>query len=102
MNLLDTLGLPVNFKKVEKPQTKITCLGIDIDAKTGTLTIPNKRRKFVHYVHNGNRKHMQQEINLKSCWVICCTYIDVFNLQDYLLIECSSYFVHVQKRVLLN
>ena len=33
MNLLDALGLPVNFKKVEKPQTKITCLGIDIDAK---------------------------------------------------------------------
>ena len=47
MNLLDALGLPVNFKKVEKPQTKITCLGIDIDAKNGILTVPDKKMEKI-------------------------------------------------------
>ena len=47
MNLLEALGLPVNFKKVEKPQSKITCLGIDIDARNGILTIPDRKMEKI-------------------------------------------------------
>ena len=43
MNLLDALGIPINLKNIEKPQTKITCLRIDIDTKNGILTIPDHK-----------------------------------------------------------
>ena len=53
---------------MEKPQTKITCLGIDIDAKNGILTVPDKKmEKKVDYVHNGDKKRAQQETNYRNC-----------------------------------
>ena len=52
-NLLQALGLPINAKKVEPPSHKITCLGIEIDAKVGTLTIPDKKiEKIKTMCHN--------------------------------------------------
>ena len=39
-HLLQHLGLPVNEKKVQPPSHKITCIGIEIDARSGTLSIP--------------------------------------------------------------
>ena len=52
-NRLQALGLPINSKKVEAPSHKITCLGIEIDAKTGTLTIPDeKNQKIKTMCHN--------------------------------------------------
>ena len=39
-NLLSYLGLPINSKKLESPAESITCLGIQVNACTGTLTIP--------------------------------------------------------------
>ena len=45
LNLLDQVGLPVNKNKVEAPSSVITCLGIQIDAKNGVLSIPNKNYK---------------------------------------------------------
>ena len=42
-NLLEALGLPVNHKKVAAPTHKITCLGIDVDAKEGTLSVPDEK-----------------------------------------------------------
>ena len=50
MNLLEALGLPINFKKVEKPQSKITCLGIDIDARNGILTIPDRKMEKISFI----------------------------------------------------
>ena len=41
-HLLQHLGLPSNDKKVEPPDHKIICLGIEIDAKQGTLAISKK------------------------------------------------------------
>ena len=37
--LLEALGLPINFKKVEESASEITFLGIDINVKTKILTI---------------------------------------------------------------
>ena len=42
-NLLDSLGLPINFKKVEYPSSEITCLGINKNSKTGILSIPQEK-----------------------------------------------------------
>ena len=39
LNILQYVGLPINMKKVEQPSNQITCLGIQIDASTGILTI---------------------------------------------------------------
>ena len=39
--------MPVNYKKVEKPNAKITCLGIDIDAKNGILTVPDRKMEKI-------------------------------------------------------
>ena len=46
-NLIRTLGLPVNPDKVVAPTHQMTCLGINIDAKTATLTIPMEKIKQV-------------------------------------------------------
>ena len=39
-NLLSYLGLPINSKKLDSPAESITCLGIQVNAWIGTLTIP--------------------------------------------------------------
>ena len=41
--LVQALGLPIYSKNVEAPSHKMTCLGIEIDAKSGTLTIPDEK-----------------------------------------------------------
>ena len=43
INLLQHLGLPINYKKVEAPSSQITCLGIIVDAKAGTLSVPAEK-----------------------------------------------------------
>ena len=43
INLFRHVGLPVNEKKLEPPGTKITCLGILIDIKAGTIAIPEQQ-----------------------------------------------------------
>ena len=42
VHLLQNLGLPLNKSKFVAPLSKLTCLGIDVDAKAGILTIPLK------------------------------------------------------------
>ena len=42
-NQISSLGLPINPEKVSPPVTHLTCLGIDIDVKTGMLHIPREK-----------------------------------------------------------
>ena len=57
-HLLQHLGLPSNEKKVEPPSHKILCLGIEIDAKRGTLSIPvDKLQKITKTCHVWVHKH---------------------------------------------
>ena len=41
--------LPVNLKKVSAPTQKITCLGIDVDAKEGILSVPKEKLQKIMY-----------------------------------------------------
>ena len=43
VNLIESLGLPINQEKVSKPVQQLTCLGIDINAHTGVLSIPPEK-----------------------------------------------------------
>ena len=43
MNLLEKVGLPINDKKVQKPGQQVICLGIEINAKTSVLKIPENK-----------------------------------------------------------
>ena len=43
MRLLQFVSLPVNRTKVEEPAKVITCLGIEINAESGTLRIPDQK-----------------------------------------------------------
>ena len=43
LNILDQVGLPVNNNKVEPPSSVITCLGIQINAKEGILSVSDKK-----------------------------------------------------------
>ena len=43
INLIQTLGLPVNQEKVVAPAEEIICLGICINARSGILTIPEEK-----------------------------------------------------------
>ena len=49
-NLITSLGLPINQEKVSNPVTRLTCLGIDIDAKSGMLHIPNNKLQEIQRV----------------------------------------------------
>ena len=40
---LDSLGIPINHKMVEEPHYEITCLGININARSGLVTIPDSK-----------------------------------------------------------
>ena len=42
-NLITSLGLPINQDKVSHPVHSLTCLGININVRTGTLTIPEEK-----------------------------------------------------------
>ena len=43
VNMLQYVGLPINPKKLEPPSSTVNCLGIVINASTGTLTIPDEK-----------------------------------------------------------
>ena len=43
LNLLDQLGLPVNVDKISAPVSKLICLGIQVDAEMGVLSIPQEK-----------------------------------------------------------
>ena len=49
-NLLKALGLLINYKKVEEPHYEITCLGININARSAVLTIPNNKIRKIKYI----------------------------------------------------
>ena len=46
-NLITSLGLPINPDKVSPPTHELTCLGIHINARTKTLTIPEAKMSEV-------------------------------------------------------
>ena len=41
LNILDYVRLPIHMKKIKNPSHQITCLGIQINACTGVLKIPD-------------------------------------------------------------
>ena len=51
-NLISTLGLPINQEKVVAPTHEMTCLGINIDARTGALTIPQEKVQQIKLLCN--------------------------------------------------
>ena len=42
-SLFEFLGLPINPKKLCPPSRSLTCMGIDVNVDTGTLTIPQDK-----------------------------------------------------------
>ena len=63
-NLLQVVGLPINQKKVEKLGEQVTCLGIEINARTGILKIPENKMlevkemcsKWINRTHTSRRQ----------------------------------------------
>ena len=63
-NLISPLGLPINQEKVSTPVTRLTCLGIDIDAKSGILRIPKDKLQQIksicqHWTTKGSATKQQ-------------------------------------------
>ena len=42
-NILTDLGLPINSEKLETPNHSVTCLGIQINARNGSISIPDEK-----------------------------------------------------------
>ena len=67
-NLLQALGLPISYKKVEEPHYEITSLGININARSGVLTIPDSKickikSLIKHWLHKETAtKHQLQKL----------------------------------------
>ena len=67
MNILQQVGLPVNPTKVEPPSSVITCLGIQINAREGVISIPPQKLKEIqeickswHTKKFANKKQLQR------------------------------------------
>ena len=50
MNILQQVGLPVNPTKVEPPSSVINCLGIQINAREGVISIPPLKLKEIQEI----------------------------------------------------
>ena len=42
-DLLQKLGFQISLKKLVEPTTKVTCLGVDVDTKTFTISLPDEK-----------------------------------------------------------
>ena len=51
-NILAELGLPINSKKLEPRSHSVTCLGIQINAKDGIISIPDEKVKNIKELCN--------------------------------------------------
>ena len=77
-NLLQVVGLPINQKKVEKPGEQVTCLGIEINARTGILKIPENKMlevkemcsKWINRTHASRRQ--SQKLTGKLLYIHRC------------------------------
>ena len=87
-NLLEDLGPPINFKKVEEPSSTITCLGIEINAKEGTLAIPDQKLNDIKHlcVQWLNRRHASRNQLQKLLGHLLYIHKSFLRL-DYLQIE---------------
>ena len=75
-SLLDSLGLPINFKKVKGPASEITSLGINISTHTGLLSIPQEKtskiRKLIQiWSYKTTPTHLNS-ITLILLYIHCC------------------------------
>ena len=63
LNILQQVGLPVNKNKVEPPNSIITCLGIEIDAREGKITIPRTKLQDIQQMCKiwSNKKWLQKD-----------------------------------------
>ena len=65
--LITTLGLPINNDNVSTPVDQLTCLGINVNAKTGVLSIPRTNcRKSRHFIVCGRPELMLPENHYRS------------------------------------
>ena len=48
LKLLSELGLPISMSKLVSPQSKVTCLGIEVDAIYGTISINPEKLASIH------------------------------------------------------
>ena len=67
-NLLSYLGLPINSKKLDSPAESITCLGIQVNAWIGTLTIPlQKLNDIKQLCKKWTHKHCAIVLHIHKC-----------------------------------
>ena len=65
--LLGRLGLTISSKKLVPPSTKVTCLGIEIDTVTGSVSIPEEKlQKISEMVHEWTGKKQCTKRQLQS------------------------------------
>ena len=51
-NILAELGLPIKSKKLEPPSHSVTCLGIQINARDGIISIPDEKLRNIKELCN--------------------------------------------------
>ena len=78
VNMLQYVGLPINQRKLEPPSSTINCLGIIINADTGTLTIPDEKiyqikKLCAQWVSKSvATKNQLQKLVGKLIYIHCC------------------------------
>ena len=48
LNLLQKLGLDISVKKLVRPCTKATCLGVEVDTKNFTVAVPQEKLENIY------------------------------------------------------
>ena len=65
--ILTELGFDISQKKIVTPCTKVTCLGVDIDTESFTISIPNdKVKEIMEICHTWSTRHSCSKRELQS------------------------------------
>ena len=72
------LGLAISEKKLMKPDTKVVCLGVEVDTVSGTVSIPKEKLNQVKaIITEWDQKQFVLKGNYSHCSDYCYISINV-------------------------
>ena len=77
--LLQKLGFDISIKKLVEPTTKVTCLGVEVDTKEFTISVPHEKLTNIISMckTNGLENPIVQKRNFNLYWDVYCIFQNV-------------------------
>ena len=83
LNLLQKLGLDISVKKLVRPCTKATCLGVEVDTKNFTVAVPQEKLENIYQMctqwvgrQKCSKKQLQSLLYISKCVRSSCFFLN--------------------------